>query len=208
MCTSNSGDPFNQPSKSCTKWLLVMYKPGAGGGGGTTSPVVPPQSMHSMTLAGGREKSVSTGTTASTGVAGGAFGSRICRRPSGSNAIGGSSSVNAVATRTFSSTARSVQAAISIRAARPQLRCNMSPPGKSGGSLWGNAAQDRRPFLARRTGKTRDSRAMLPLAVDSTYWQQRVAYEILAAVDEPSGVLSGNVRIKYVNQSPDTLRDF
>ncbi len=49
---------------------------------------------------------------------------------------------------------------------------------------------------------------MLALAVDSTYWQQRVAYEIVAAVDEPSGVLSGNVRIKYVNQSPDTLRDF
>ena len=49
---------------------------------------------------------------------------------------------------------------------------------------------------------------MLPLAVDSTYWQQRVAYEIIASVDEPSGVLSGNVRIKYVNQSPDTLRDF
>ena len=49
---------------------------------------------------------------------------------------------------------------------------------------------------------------MLPLAVDSTYWQQRVAYEITASVDEPSGVLSGNVRITYVNQSPDTLRDF
>src|SRR5258705_8085018 len=49
---------------------------------------------------------------------------------------------------------------------------------------------------------------MLPLAVDSTYWQQRVAYEILASVDEPSGVLSGNVRITYVNQSPDTLRGF
>src|SRR5712691_2053278 len=104
MCTSNSGDPFNQPSKSCTKWLLVMYNPGAGGGGGTTSPIVPPQlSVHSMTLAGGREKSVSTGTTASTGVAGGVLGSRICLCPSGSNAIGGSSSVNAVATSTFSS---------------------------------------------------------------------------------------------------------
>ena len=49
---------------------------------------------------------------------------------------------------------------------------------------------------------------MLALAVDSTYWQQRVAYEIVASVDEPSGVLSGNVRIRYVNQSPDTLRDF
>ncbi|OLC11317.1 MAG: hypothetical protein AUH41_00770 [Gemmatimonadetes bacterium 13_1_40CM_66_11] len=49
---------------------------------------------------------------------------------------------------------------------------------------------------------------MLALAVDSTYWQQRVAYEIVASLDEPSGVLSGNIRIKYVNQSPDTLRDF
>src|SRR6266508_4324799 len=49
---------------------------------------------------------------------------------------------------------------------------------------------------------------MLPIAVDSSYWQQRVAYEIVASVDEPSGVLSGNVRITYVNQSPDTLRDF
>ncbi|HEY7192424.1 MAG TPA: M1 family metallopeptidase [Gemmatimonadales bacterium] len=49
---------------------------------------------------------------------------------------------------------------------------------------------------------------MLPFAVDSAYWQQRVAYEIVASLDEPSGVLSGNVRITYVNQSPDTLRDF
>ena len=49
---------------------------------------------------------------------------------------------------------------------------------------------------------------MLPFAIDSTYWQQRVAYEIVASLDEPSGVLSGNVRITYVNQSPDTLRDF
>ena len=49
---------------------------------------------------------------------------------------------------------------------------------------------------------------MLPIAVDSAYWQQRVAYEIVASLDEPSGVLSGNVRISYDNQSPDTLRDF
>jgi hypothetical protein len=46
------------------------------------------------------------------------------------------------------------------------------------------------------------------LAADSTYWQQRVAYEITASLDEPRGVLSGRVRIRYVNQSPDTLRDF
>jgi len=46
------------------------------------------------------------------------------------------------------------------------------------------------------------------IAPDSVYWQQRVAYEIRAAVDEPSGVLTGRVRITYVNRSPDTLRDF
>ena len=46
------------------------------------------------------------------------------------------------------------------------------------------------------------------LAIDSTYWQQRVVYEISASLDEPSGVLSGRARIVYVNQSPDTLRDF
>ena len=40
------------------------------------------------------------------------------------------------------------------------------------------------------------------------YWQQRVAYTIRAALDEPTGVLTGHERIVYVNQSPDTLRDF
>ncbi len=55
---------------------------------------------------------------------------------------------------------------------------------------------------------------MLPLllllaAGDTTgYWQQQVAYQITAALDEPSGVLTGRVRISYVNRSPDTLRDF
>jgi hypothetical protein len=55
---------------------------------------------------------------------------------------------------------------------------------------------------------------MLPLllllvAGDTTgYWQQQVAYQIAAALDEPSGVLTGHVRIGYVNRSPDTLRDF
>jgi len=46
------------------------------------------------------------------------------------------------------------------------------------------------------------------IAPTSPYWQQRVAYEITASLDEPSGVLSGKVRIRYVNQSPDTLHDF
>src|SRR5437870_8505326 len=55
---------------------------------------------------------------------------------------------------------------------------------------------------------------MLPLlfllvAGDTTgYWQQQVAYQIAAALDEPSAVLTGHVRIAYVNRSPDTLRDF
>src|SRR3989442_7865622 len=39
------------------------------------------------------------------------------------------------------------------------------------------------------------------------YWQQQVAYVISAALDEPSGVLTGQVRISYVNRSPDALRD-
>ncbi|HXM38410.1 MAG TPA: M1 family metallopeptidase [Gemmatimonadales bacterium] len=46
------------------------------------------------------------------------------------------------------------------------------------------------------------------ISTDSTYWQQRVAYEINASLAESTGVLSGRARIRYVNQSPDTLRDF
>ena len=47
------------------------------------------------------------------------------------------------------------------------------------------------------------------LSVDSSgYWQQQVAYHIAARLDEPSGVLSGQVHLVYVNHSPDTLRDF
>jgi len=48
----------------------------------------------------------------------------------------------------------------------------------------------------------------IPPIPPTPYWQQRVAYEITASLDEPSGVLSGRVRIRYVNQSPDTLHDF
>jgi hypothetical protein len=40
------------------------------------------------------------------------------------------------------------------------------------------------------------------------YWQQDVAYEIEARLDEPSGVLSGIERIRYTNRSPDTLTTF
>src|SRR5438094_6027297 len=40
------------------------------------------------------------------------------------------------------------------------------------------------------------------------YWQQDVAYEITARLDEPTGVLSGEERIRYRNASPDTLSTF
>nr|MBA3260090.1 hypothetical protein [Gemmatimonadales bacterium] len=40
------------------------------------------------------------------------------------------------------------------------------------------------------------------------YWQQDVAYEISARLDEPSGVLAGEALISYRNNSPDTLTTF
>jgi Peptidase family M1 domain len=40
------------------------------------------------------------------------------------------------------------------------------------------------------------------------YWQQQVAYEIDARLDEPRGLLSGTERIRYTNRSPDTLTTF
>lgn len=40
------------------------------------------------------------------------------------------------------------------------------------------------------------------------YWQQEVAYEITARLDESSGVLAGTERISYTNRSPDTLTTF
>jgi hypothetical protein len=40
------------------------------------------------------------------------------------------------------------------------------------------------------------------------YWQQDVRYEVVARLDEATGVLSGRARIRYTNRSPDTLEDF
>ncbi len=45
-------------------------------------------------------------------------------------------------------------------------------------------------------------------APKTPYWQQDVAYEIEARLDEPSGVLSGSQHIRYRNNSPDTLTTF
>ncbi|MEO8030533.1 MAG: M1 family metallopeptidase [Gemmatimonadota bacterium] len=39
----------------------------------------------------------------------------------------------------------------------------------------------------------------------SPYWQQEVAYDIKARLDEPSGVLGGSETLHYINHSPDTL---
>ncbi|MFL5537015.1 MAG: M1 family metallopeptidase [Gemmatimonadales bacterium] len=47
-----------------------------------------------------------------------------------------------------------------------------------------------------------------PASNPNHYWQQQVAYEISARLDEPRGVLSGTERIRYVNRSPDTLSTF
>lgn len=54
------------------------------------------------------------------------------------------------------------------------------------------------------------NRAQAPTAPDGPgdYWQQRVRYEIRARLDEPTGVLAGIERVRYWNQSPDTLREF
>ncbi|HET7602540.1 MAG TPA: M1 family metallopeptidase [Gemmatimonadales bacterium] len=40
------------------------------------------------------------------------------------------------------------------------------------------------------------------------YWQQHVAYDITARLDEPTGVLGGREQIHYTNHSPDTLTSF
>ena len=47
-----------------------------------------------------------------------------------------------------------------------------------------------------------------PAAPGIPHWQQDVAYEISARLDEPAGVLSGGERIRYRNRSPDTLTTF
>ncbi|MBA3659631.1 MAG: M1 family metallopeptidase, partial [Gemmatimonadales bacterium] len=47
-----------------------------------------------------------------------------------------------------------------------------------------------------------------PPATSGGYWQQQVAYELSARLDEPRGVLEGIERIHYVNRSPDTLTTF
>ena len=47
-----------------------------------------------------------------------------------------------------------------------------------------------------------------PPSPATPYWQQDVAYQITARLDEPSGVLSGGERIAYHNASPDTLTTF
>ncbi|MGH7561541.1 MAG: M1 family metallopeptidase [Gemmatimonadales bacterium] len=48
--------------------------------------------------------------------------------------------------------------------------------------------------------------AGVPAGPRSPYWQQHLSYHITAALDEPSGTLSGTQRVVYRNNSPDTLR--
>ena len=53
---------------------------------------------------------------------------------------------------------------------------------------------------------------LLALAVSqqptTPYWQQHVAYDISARLDEAAGVLAGTETITYTNHSPDTLTTF
>ena len=50
--------------------------------------------------------------------------------------------------------------------------------------------------------------AQQPSAAPAPYWQQRADYRIHAVLDEPTGTLSGDQRVTYVNNSPDTLTTF
>src|SRR6266571_3789399 len=133
---------------------------------------------------------------------------------------------------------RSVQASVpasDAAAAKRNVWCNMVTPcrGSAGGPEGPgrraqheeSSAKNRRPKRASGSGNPRGDSPprrcrysfpvpMLPLLIllvasDTVgYWQQQVAYRIIASLDEPSGVLTGWERITYVNRSPATLRDF
>ncbi|MBP9550110.1 MAG: M1 family metallopeptidase [Chitinophagales bacterium] len=49
---------------------------------------------------------------------------------------------------------------------------------------------------------------LLPIAIAQTpsYWQQNVDYEIHVALNDVNHLITGNIIIKYTNNSPDTLR--
>src|SRR6266571_2010194 len=133
---------------------------------------------------------------------------------------------------------RSVQASVpasDAAAAKRNVWCNMVTPcrGSAGGPEGPgrraqheeSSAKNRRLKRASGSGNPRGDSPprrcrysfpvpMLPLLIllvarDTVgYWQQQVAYRIIASLDEPSGVLTGWERITYVNRSPATLRDF
>src|ERR1041385_7523169 len=83
MWTSNSGDPFNQPSNVLLKLAYVMYSPGPG----AVPPVDPPlgSRIKDWRPAGpvDSRKSVSARPMAMTGVSGGVSGCRGFRPPDG-----------------------------------------------------------------------------------------------------------------------------
>src|SRR6478735_5509927 len=45
-----------------------------------------------------------------------------------------------------------------------------------------------------------------PALAQKGYWQQRVNYIINVKLDDSSKSLEGNIRLNYINQSPDTLQ--
>ncbi len=48
----------------------------------------------------------------------------------------------------------------------------------------------------------------VPADPNFPYWQQHVAYDITARLDEARGVLGGTEQVSYTNNSPDTLTSF
>src|SRR2546421_10320839 len=109
-----------------------MYRPGDGGGG-ETPPSPPPQySRHAISGEGLVEKSVSTGTTAMTGVVGGRSGPSRCRLPCTSNATGTSWTAIAVPTTTM---------------APPVQRRRYS---RTGSAFWAGVGRVAQPGLAGR----------------------------------------------------------
>ncbi|HEX6534487.1 MAG TPA: M1 family metallopeptidase [Gemmatimonadaceae bacterium] len=61
--------------------------------------------------------------------------------------------------------------------------------------------------LALQHGSIAPSPTTPPSGDTTGYWQQRIAYRIVARLDERAQHVHGTAELRYVNQSPDTLRE-
>ncbi len=72
----------------------------------------------------------------------------------------------------------------------------------------GGAAQPSLPGHRSAASRIPLGPATTPPSGDTTgYWQQRADYTIVATLDEPMGGIHATGSLRYVNQSPDTLRE-